>query len=356
MNFFTNKNTDLIRVLVKNRWLWHIGFWALYAVFQARSYYVTVLYYDPKYLEYMLLRTIPMVLLCYATIWLFKRLIPKQNFILYFLIGIIAWVVYSVWVTSFQKYYLASIKEMAEAKWLDIYLYHLPTFIIFFFLITMSKYFKDNVIQQYYEKETRNQQIQVELKHLKAQIAPHFLFNTLNNFYGLAVEKSNKLPDLMIRLSELLRYSLYDTTNQTVPILNEIAYLHNYIELEKIRLEDNLDFDFTTKIEKNTNLEIAPLIFVVFIENAFKHAKNSQDKIIKIRVNLEVNAEKTLLFEVKNNFYGEINGMNTLNSGLGLENVKKRLEVLYPQPLHTLELEKKDDFFFVSLRINLKPV
>jgi two-component system, LytTR family, sensor histidine kinase LytS len=331
MSFFIHKNTDLIKVLVKNRWLWHVGFWLLYLAFQSRSYYG----------------------ITYFTIYLYKRLFIHQNYILYFLIGLILWSGYLCILSSFQKYYLASIPDMAQSQWSDIVLNQLSTYLAFFFFITTAKFFKDTMIRQYYEKEKENQRISTELKHLKAQISPHFLFNTLNNFYGLAVVQSVKLPDLMIRLSDLLRYSLYETNNRTVPLLNEITYLKNYIELEKIRLEDTLDFEFLSDVDASTNFEIAPLIFVVFIENAFKHAKNVKDDVIRIKVKIAITESGELIFEVKNNYLLEVFPQNTNQSGLGLENVKKRLEVMYPEGLHKLKVEQKDCFFHILLHINL---
>jgi LytS/YehU family sensor histidine kinase len=197
-------------------------------------------------------------------------------------------------------------------------------------------------------------QMESELQHLKAQISPHFLFNTMNNFYGLAVERSDKLPGLMVRLSHLLRYSLYETQAPSVPLSREIDQLQDYIALEKIRLEDNLDFQFDLQIAENCAVKIAPLILIVFVENAFKHAKNVQDDCIRIKINLSVSDEGTLRFEVTNNcLRGEPHPFLEMQ-GIGLENVRKRLDVLYPGDLHQLTTEKKGDTFRINLIVHLQ--
>jgi LytS/YehU family sensor histidine kinase len=310
--------------------------------------------FDMRYMGFMLITEGAFVVLTYATIWLYKALFTKQRYILYFSIGLVGWLVYLSLIISFQKYYLQDIPEVANTKWGNIFLNGVTKYFLTFFLLTIAKYFKDNFIALYYENERKKLQTQSELQNLKAQISPHFLFNTMNNFYGLAVEQSQKLPELMVRLSELLRYSLYETNNMTVPILNEIGYLKNYIELEKIRLEDSLDFVFTSKIEASDTYEIAPLIFIIFVENAFKHAKNVEDDIVRIKINLSVNEQGILFFEVKNNCLTNLNAIDYNNSGIGLENVRKRLNVLYPNGLHELNVEKKGNFFHVFLKIDLK--
>ncbi len=199
----------------------------------------------------------------------------------------------------------------------------------------------------------RQQERESELKLLKAQLNPHFLFNTLNNLYGLSVVKSDKLPDLMLQLSDLLRYSLYETKEVFVSLEKEIGYLENYISLERIRLEKKTTINFIVKgnvIEK----QIAPMLLIVFVENAFKHLGNEKDKKSCVAISLEV-IENTLHFKCKNSF-------NTIKiieedlekgkSGIGLTNVKKRLALIYPE-VHKLSIIEDEDFFNVDLTLDL---
>ena len=188
-----------------------------------------------------------------------------------------------------------------------------------------------------------------EVNNLKSQIAPHFLFNTLNNLYGLAVEKSDKLPHLMLRLSDLLRHSLYGTQKPLVPITDEIAALKSYIELERIRLEDNLKLTFENSIPNDAPHQIAPLILIVFIENAFKHAKLVQRGPITISIATRLEDD---WFEMilQNNYNTE---KNNSPNGIGLINVRRRLEVLYPNHHHRLIIEKDDNLYTIILELKL---
>jgi sensor histidine kinase YesM len=348
------KTPNISNLLIKHRILWHIGLWLAYAATRAVPYYSTVMYYDPKYLEFMLITEGAFVALTYTTIWLYKRYCKAEKYTIYCVISLVVWAIYLYLIIQFQKFYLRDIQSIAETDWRDIYLNSITKYLVTFIVLTMAKYLKDNVITQYYDNQRKQLQIQSELQNLKAQISPHFLFNTMNNFYGLAVEQSLKLPELMVRLSELLRYSLYETNNITVPILKEINYLKNYIELEKIRLEDTLDFEFNTTIEDNENREIAPLIFIVFVENAFKHAKNVETDVVRIKIDASISKEGVLLFDVKNNCLINETTIDYNIQGIGLENVRKRLAVLYPSGLHQLHVEKTGNYFYVRLQIHLK--
>lgn len=188
-----------------------------------------------------------------------------------------------------------------------------------------------------------------ELQLLQSQLSPHFLFNTLNNLYGLSLVKDDKLPGLLLKLSELLRHSVYQGSSTFVPLNEEINYIRNYIEFEKIRLEDRLLL--SVNLEGSASLTIAPMLLIVFVENAFKHSKNTADQSIKIDINLKV-WEDRILFSVFNSFDSAQVNQNTLNknSGLGLENAKRRLELLYPGT-HELSIEETADTYKVLLQL-----
>ncbi|WP_400074873.1 sensor histidine kinase [Winogradskyella sp. R77965] len=195
----------------------------------------------------------------------------------------------------------------------------------------------------------RQQEKDAELKLLKAQLNPHFLFNTLNNLYGLSVVKSDKLPNLMLKLSDLLRYSLYDTKDKFVPLEEEIKYLENYISLEKIRLEKTT---INFKIKGNiTNKQIAPMLLIVFVENAFKHLSTENGKV-DINIFPE---ENKLHFSCKNTIDLENPIEESLEkgrSGIGLVNAKKRLALIYPEQ-HDLKITNHKDNFHVDLILDL---
>ncbi|WP_378173867.1 sensor histidine kinase [Aquimarina sp. SS2-1] len=210
---------------------------------------------------------------------------------------------------------------------------------------TALKLARDSFFRRQEEKEA-------ELKLLKAQLNPHFLFNTLNNLYGLSVVKSEKLPDLMLKLSDLLRYSLYETKEMFVYIEKEIKYLENYISLEKIRLEDKADIQLN--VSGNTSgKKIAPMLFIVFVENSFKHLGTIESSKSKVAVNIEIRDEK-LVFSCMNTIdtlETENNNLEKGKSGIGLQNAKKRLDLMYPDK-YQLEIDKSGDSYRVELILN----
>ena len=206
---------------------------------------------------------------------------------------------------------------------------------------SVLKLLRDSYVLKREEKEA-------ELKLLKAQLNPHFLFNTMNNLYGLSVLKSDKLPPLMLQLSNLLRYSLYDTKETFVPLDKEIEYLENYIALERIRLEE-VDIQFEKSTDSATG-KVAPMLLIVFVENAFKHL--SLTKGSRVHVALQV-SEKAIYFKCVNTIDGEAKSQSNLESGqsgIGLNNVKKRLALIYPDK-HQLSLEKGETDYTAELTL-----
>ena len=347
LNLIKNlKGKDL---LLYNRWPWHVLFWTGYVLFRFWLYFITINYYPQVFLEYMLLSEILFVGFTYLTIWLYKRLFEKKKYLIYFLLGGTSWILYLCARTAFQLYYLKSVPAFKTSAFADIFLNNITVVIVSFLFITACKYFKDGYIMQHFDAEKKQQQLTAEINNLKSQIAPHFLFNTLNNLYGLAVEKSDKLPHLMLRLSDLLRHSLYETQKPVVPLNDEIGVLNSYIELERIRLEDNLKLSFENLIPDLTPHQIAPLILIVFIENAFKHAKlvEREPVSIYIRTTLEDDWFELIL---KNNYNRD---KNNSPNGIGLTNVIRRLEVLYPNNQHKLIIEKIDSLYTINLRLKL---
>lgn len=193
-----------------------------------------------------------------------------------------------------------------------------------------------------------------ELHLLQSQLSPHFLFNTLNNLYGLSITQHEKIPGLLLKLSELLRYSVYDANEVYVPLKDEMAYINNYIEFETIRIGDRLVL--TTDLEEMSGAEIkiAPMLLIVFIENAFKHSKNTAEQQIFIEITLKTWGN-SILFSVKNS-YSKAKEESTIinkNSGFGLASVSKRLELLYHNE-HDLSVRNDEAFYKVMLQLKIK--
>lgn len=347
------ENFNVNKFLVENRWFWHFGFWLFYSFIRFRLYYKTVMFYDNIFLKYMLSVEVLFLLTTYLTLFLFNFFIPRKKPVLFFILGFISWILYLIGDVFLKSTILGSLPEFVKYEIKDMFLDSFSNCMLFYFLIILLKYFKNSFINQYYQNQIVKQQLQFELENLKAQISPHFLFNTMNNFYGLAVDNSIKLPNLMIRLSDLLRYSLYETKQEKVPLENEIKYLENYIELEKIRLEENLKL--VIKINKThfEKFQVAPLLLISFLENAFKHSKNIYNEAMIIEVFIAVSNEGSLVFQIRNNYNSNSENNLVSKKGIGLENVKKRLQAIYPNKNHKLLIEFDEKFFNVELNLNL---
>lgn len=199
--------------------------------------------------------------------------------------------------------------------------------------------------------ETELKLKEAELKLLKAQIHPHFLFNTLNNLYGLTLEKSDEAPGLVLRLSEILDYILYRCNEKYVPLSEEINTLKNYIEIEKIRYSEKLEL--VVKFPgSNTNFKIAPLIILPFVENAFKHGVSKFPGVASVKTTISL-TDKTLLFKIENSKNPIAQKEENYSKGIGLHNVKKRLELMYPKK-YILSIRDKPETFSVNLTIELE--
>lgn len=192
-------------------------------------------------------------------------------------------------------------------------------------------------------------QHKTELQLLQSQLSPHFLFNTLNNMYGLSITQNEKVPALILKLSELLRYSVYEANETFVPLKEEITYLNNYIDFERLRLGDRLQLTVAME-EVSGDMKIAPMLLIVFIENAFKHAKNTAEQKIYIDIELKT-WHSSILFAVKNSYSKTGSATATgKNSGFGLASVYKRLDLLY-NDRYDLAINNEDAFYNVTLQL-----
>lgn len=187
-----------------------------------------------------------------------------------------------------------------------------------------------------------------ELNYLKKQIHPHFLFNTLNTIYGFALKKSEDTPEIILKLSNLLDYILYQVQKPKVSLAEEISHIKEYIDLERIRFQDTLDIYFEAE-KIPSALEIAPMMFLPFVENAFKHGSIINGKMqVEIKLNL---VSEQIIFSIKNTSIHEAETENS--KGLGLENIKKRLVLNYENN-YELSTVQKGNYYEVELKIPQK--
>ena len=206
--------------------------------------------------------------------------------------------------------------------------------------------------QQRINSQLKTAKISAELKSLKEQIKPHFLFNTLNNLYGLTERNPSKAAEVVMRLSHLMSYMLYSANAQKVAIVKELEFVQDYVELEKIRYPDDLQVSFQMRIE-NENFQVPPLILQPFIENAFKHGLSKQLKDAWLQIDLVVE-ENEMNFKVCNSKLEQLSDSHVFRVGrierIGIENVRKRLELIYNDN-YRLKVMDEGQTFLVNLWI-----
>jgi two-component system, LytTR family, sensor kinase len=220
------------------------------------------------------------------------------------------------------------------------------------FLTSGIKLFKQWYNQEQHSQELAKEKLGAELNYLKGQVHPHFLFNTLNNLYSLTLQKSDTAPKIVLKLSELMSYMLYDSQSETIPLSKEINHIKNYIELEKIRYGSRLDVSFNASGDINGKY-IAPLLLIPFVENAFKHGVSNETENAWVTIDIKVK-DDLLTVKVENSRSSSLAATDKLNykNGIGLQNVARRLELLY-NGNHELVMEKETDRYLVDLKIQL---
>jgi len=238
----------------------------------------------------------------------------------------------------FRGYYF-----IAYYSFWDISLY----FVIYLFATSLLRLARGWFRLQEIEKE----KTLAELKALKSQVNPHFLFNSLNSIYSLARKNSPEVPDKIIQLSDLMRHIIYDSDIDFIPLEKEVDMVKNYIALQNLRTQEHNKIDFETSGDIKGK-KIAPLIFLPFVENSFKHGLKGGAKNAFVKIRLEITG-KVLNFEIENSIGKSSQIVNSKYKGIGIENVRKRLELIYPD-VHTLKISNSKDTFKVLLQLQQK--
>ncbi|MHA8052971.1 sensor histidine kinase [Aquirufa sp. OSTEICH-129A] len=209
------------------------------------------------------------------------------------------------------------------------------------------RFLSDNLKEKEIQKEEENERLKSELSFLRSQISPHFMFNVLNSIVSLSRRKPEMVESVVIKLSELMRYMIYETTDAKVAISKEMVYLENYIELQKIRFGNDIEITFNHKLADTPN-SIEPMLLIPFVENAFKHGVGMvMNPIIEITL---LDDNEKLYFGVKNKVSSQKSEKKDDSSGIGLTNVKRRLELLYPDK-HQLKISEEGEYYQIELEI-----
>lgn len=294
-------------------------------------------------LAFFLLSTLYHIAFFYFNAYfLYPRLLTKKRWPLYIL-SIVALLVLSYHAKVFLLDMGSGIKLTWNEKRTVIF-----SMMPFVFASILFRLISDRLRFERLEKEARTEQLATELKFLRSQVSPHFLFNMLTNMVSLARQKSDLLEPSLIRLSELLRYMLYDSDEERISINSEIETLQGYVALQQLRFGEDVEVKLQIH-NSSPDYFIEPMLLIPFIENAFKHGVGMLNKPY-INIQLIVQ-EKKLDFNVSNN-YNLTNHSKDKASGIGLVNVQNRLQLLYPRK-HLLEIEDKDGIFSAHLKLDL---
>ncbi|WP_432221031.1 sensor histidine kinase [Flavobacterium sp. TMP13] len=336
----------------------HIIFWSVYFLFNTfrwGSYFDDYVYS----LKTNLLGFPIHVLLCYFNIYfLMPQFLFKKRYISYVILMLSA--IFLMVLAKFNlTYFLISnnvwpegpqtITSLSLNYTVDMMIGEL--YVITF--ITAIKVTLDFLKEQKRVADLEKAQLETELLFLKSQISPHFFFNTLNNIHSLALEKSSKTPKIILRLSELMRYLLYETKLERQSLENEILCIQNYLDLERIRHDDLLQINMSISGDI-LDKEIAPILLLTFVENAFKHGANKNIGIVNIDIDFTI-LENFLYFTITNPLPAvtEIKSCLGESSGIGLENVKKRLMLGYNKEDYDLKINTENNKFTVVLKIKV---
>jgi hypothetical protein len=339
--------------LLRRRWLYHTLFWVLY-------YGLTITLYlslreNLRAAHYI--TTGIMILLemgvVYLNLYLFiPRFLYTRKYARYAIALFGAMAVCPLLFQSFEWAYAVFIEKNLSPKMrifgLGNWFVGLIQCIYVMGLATGLKFVKDTLINQQVQKEREKQYLETELKFLRAQIQPHFFFNTLNNIYSLTLKKSDQAPEIILKLSDLMSYMLYESTAPLVPLNKEIDYLHNYLDVEQLRFGNRLTISFGIEGD-TTGIQIPPMILILFLENSFKHGVKNNISNILLTICLRVEPDH-LLFRVENPISEEEKDPHA--KGIGLSNVRRRLDLLYG-PRHTLDIRETDGRFIVTLKMPL---
>ena len=280
--------------------------------------------------------------------YLLPRFLIHKNIFKYLLEFIIPFVIIVTLHIFLKRYIYADLGEskrfLHSSKFI---LQHASITLFIAIFVGMLKFAEDWLALETRRKELENEKLTAELTFLKAQINPHFLFNTLNNLYYLAFTNSPNTTEVIAKLSQMMRYMIYDSNHEKVLLSKEIEYIENYIGLEKLRLNNEIPINFSVEGDVN-HVKIVPLILITFLENAFKHGVSNNSTNAYISVNLKVQ-NKTLIYLVENSIL-ETN--NHEKSGIGLQNVKRRLDLSYPEK-YRLEVVSSEKDYKINLSLDI---
>jgi len=296
--------------------------------------------------------TLTVIVYYFNFLYLIPKYLFKQKFLAYILVILVTLVIPCI-IVDLYYYFVVSVvqnwhhrPELIFSRGMWVPLFPLLTGIAIGISIRLAKEWARNEKER---RELQGEKLLSELAFLKSQINPHFLFNTLNNICSLARKKSDATEPAIIKLSQIMRYMITDSTQEKVGLEEEVDYLNNFIELQKIRLADKVDIRFVIEGDLSA-IQLEPLLLIPFVENAFKHGVSYNGKS---RISIELKTDSgELSFMVENSKPSVKDTLKLEQAGIGLKNVSRRLELLYPGK-HQLEIRDSESLYYVMLKIKI---
>lgn len=337
----------------------HMFFWLSSIAFLCFIFFLTSRSLNLSLIAKAIITNIGFALGVYLNLYvLIPRYLKRKSYIFYIFWLVILLTSTSLLIQLLIVYPLRNILEVSEQfQSLSTDTHSAFFFATFFYVLVSSflKFINDWLSMQdlnYKLAKIEKEKLAAELKTLKGQLNPHFLFNSLNNIYSLALVKSDKVPELILKLSDLMRHIIYESKENYISIEKEIDFVDNFIALQKIRTSKKTKIRYTKNGELPSG-KIAPLLFEPFIDNAFKHGLPGTEDSDYIDIGFTFKPNNLIEFHLENNF--EDSGVwDKKDSGIGIENVKQRLLHLYSQKEYTLSITKKNNIFSVNLQLELK--
>ena len=342
-------------LLFRYRILWHVLFWLCVYLFYSFTFGSNSSCYSAEFLVNLYMMPVRMIFTYAFIYFILPNFLLRRRYISFsflwvihaFLFGFCIWLIIQSFFSCLRCVFEQGIFAENIPVILRVILLNYPIPAIASAVVIFKRWYRT----QQYSIGLEKEKLEAELNFLKSQIHPHFLFNTLNNLYALTLIKSDKAPDIVIKLSELLDYMLYDSNEKEVKLQKEINQLKGYIDLEKIRYGDRLNIKF--EISGNySGKYLAPFILLPFLENSFKHGASHDIDSPFIHISMDIQ-ETSLIFKIKNSYKHEKQSNQNNTEGIGLKNVRRRLALLYPN-CHHLIISKEQNVFEISLMINWK--
>jgi two-component system LytT family sensor kinase len=333
----------------KRRWI-YISYWVLVTlIFLYDRTYLIQKAGLPNFFICCVVRVSLLMVLAWANIrWLIPRYLLHGRYAGYFSLVFLLLVGYLLVQSLYDYYLFGYILGPYRKTQLSASLIYNFTHTSLYLLLTIAlKFSIDWYEQKKVLQEIRVEKLQAEVNYLRSQVNPHFLFNALNSLYALTIKKSDEAPEIVLKLSELMEYMLYESDETYVPLEKEINYLSNYLELEKIRQGNNADIQLTVTGNVDKCL-IPPFLILPLVENAFKHGISRAVRDAYLHIHID--AGKALEVRIVNNKLSS--RQPDQSGGIGLLNLRKRLELLYPDR-HELKITDMPDRYHVLLKIDL---